>query len=107
MAKAKDKAAQAGHSPLPWSIEPHTTVDKRFAIIGAGVYVDYDDVDHAEQDANAALIIRAVNSFGPLVAVLRDFCDYYAGNKGAMLGNGKAAQMLPKFRAALKAAGQP
>jgi len=46
------------HTPGPWEIEPHSTIDKEFNV-GPGISVDYDDVDHAEQDANAKLIAAA------------------------------------------------
>ena len=42
------------HTPGPWVIAPHTTVNKEFTV-GPAI-MDYDDVDHDQQDANARLI---------------------------------------------------
>lgn len=47
------------HTPGPWKIQPHTTVDKEFTV-GPAI-MDYDDVDHDQQDANARLISAAPN----------------------------------------------
>lgn len=57
----------------------------------------------AENEANAALIVRAVNNHDALVSAMREFCDYYKG-KEHQLGNGQARRSLDKFRAALAAA---
>lgn len=37
-----------------WDIEPHRSWDKDFTV--GPVIIDYDDVDHDEQDANATFI---------------------------------------------------
>ena len=42
------------HTPGPWVIAPHTTVNKEFTV-GPAI-MDYDDVDHDQQEANARLI---------------------------------------------------
>ncbi len=43
-------------TPGEWWVEPHTGVDKRFFVDPDIVMVDYDDVDHNQQDANAAFM---------------------------------------------------
>lgn len=61
-------------TPRPWEIEPHSTIDKEFSIRKTKyaniLYVDYDDVDHEEQDANADLIVTAVNNFDKMKEAL-------------------------------------
>ena len=47
-----------------WKVEPHTTTDKWFPIIGPGGFelrVDYDDVDHADVDRKAENMVSALN----------------------------------------------
>lgn len=46
------------HTKGPWEIEKYSTADK-YIYIGPGISLDYDDVDHAEQSANAKLIAAA------------------------------------------------
>lgn len=48
----------AGATKGPWHMIPIQPGDKYIEIQGPGVTVDYDDVDHDEQRANAALIAR-------------------------------------------------
>lgn len=43
----------------PWKITPLFPGDKKILLEGPKVYVDYDDVDHEEQEANARLIAQA------------------------------------------------
>lgn len=57
------------HTPTPWEIEPHTMVDKEFSV--GPFTLDYDDVDHDEQDANAEFMVRAVNSHDALLAAAK------------------------------------
>lgn len=49
----------------PWTIEPHTGIDKSFRILCANGYevmtIDYDDVNHAEQDLLAEWIVDLAN----------------------------------------------
>ena len=52
---------KAKHTPGPWAIAPHTTVDKEFTV-GPAI-MDYDDVDHEQQEANARLIAAAPDLF--------------------------------------------
>ena len=63
----------AQHTPGPWLIQSHTMADKEFAV--GPVTIDYDDVDHDEQEANAAFIIRACNSYDALVSALGQLLD--------------------------------
>lgn len=56
------------HTPTPWKLIPHDAGDKELNIDPAGVTVYYDDCDHDEQLANAALIVKAVNEREGLIA---------------------------------------
>lgn len=51
----------------PFTIEQHTTIDKRFEIYGPDItiLVDYDDVDHATVDERAKNIVDILNSHWP------------------------------------------
>ena len=54
------------HLPaFPWSVEPHTTADKRFALLDRNgepvLWFDYDDVDHEQVDATARHICQELN----------------------------------------------
>lgn len=59
--------------PKPFKIEPHTTIDKRFRIMGPEIdlLVDYDDVDHKEVDRAARKLVKILNehweAFNPQV----------------------------------------
>lgn len=50
------------HTPAPWTVSPHTHIDKRFEIPEPSVFVDYDDVDHEQQDINARRIVACINA---------------------------------------------
>jgi hypothetical protein len=43
----------------PWKVWPYSGADKWIEIDGPAVQVDYDDVNHKEQAANARLIAAA------------------------------------------------
>lgn len=47
----------------PFKIEPHTTIDKRFRIVGPDIdlLVDYDDVNHSEVDRAARKLVKILN----------------------------------------------
>lgn len=47
------------HTPGPWTVEPFDGSDKEITIVEPAVWVDYDDVNHEEQAANARLIAAA------------------------------------------------
>lgn len=49
--------------PKPFTIEPHTTIDKQFAINGPDVtlLVDYDDVDHSSVDKAVKRLVKILN----------------------------------------------
>ena len=89
------------HTPGPWLIQSHTMADKEFTV-GPAI-IDYDDVDHDEQEANAKLIASAP----VMLETLQDFIDaatessknesYKANAYGFMMA------VLPKARAALTA----
>lgn len=48
----------------PFSIQPHTTVDKSFTIEGPEIrlVVDYDDVYHVLVDREAKKIVKILNA---------------------------------------------
>lgn len=52
-----ERTKMSKHTPGPWKIQRHTHSDKSFMV--GPVYIDYDDVDHKEQDANAKLCSAA------------------------------------------------
>ena len=55
----------------PWEIDRHTMADKQFNV--GPVIIDYDDVDHEEQDANARLVSAAPD----LLVELKRMVEYY------------------------------
>jgi hypothetical protein len=57
------------HTPGPWKIQRHTLADKEFSVGPATIA--YDDVDHDEQDANAALIAAAPELLEACEAAIR------------------------------------
>jgi len=68
------------HTPTPWKLE--TRKPGQFAIKGDdGTYTvalieTFDPrVEHAEDSANAAFIVRAVNSHEELLAIVKDIYD--------------------------------
>jgi hypothetical protein len=64
--------ALSEEASLDWEIEKHDSLDKRFWIYGADVMVDYDDVNHKEQDANAMFIVNARNIVPKLCLALKE-----------------------------------
>ncbi len=50
------------HNPVPWRLIPPEPGDKVLIIPEAGAELDYDDVDHDEQLANAEFIVKACNN---------------------------------------------
>lgn len=50
----------------PFRIEPHTTADKSFNIVGPDEFclkVDFDDVDHKTQNFNARKAVAILNEY--------------------------------------------
>lgn len=47
----------------PFSIQPHTTLDKEFEINGPDIrlFVDYDDVDHSSVERAARRLVKILN----------------------------------------------
>lgn len=76
------------HTPGPWRIEPHTQVDKCF--YAGPARLDYDDVCHEEQDANAALIAAAPDLLAACLAVAAEH-DKYSDVGLATIGKVQAA----------------
>lgn len=50
---------------MKWTIEPHTTLDKRFQVTGPDdlvLYVDFDDVNHEEVDQQVTEMVATLNA---------------------------------------------
>ena len=102
------------HSKLPWFIDRDDRRDMEWnvsIINGAGktiCFMTHDGTRDIENkcpvtEANAALIVRAVNSHEELVEALKGLLENYKLNKGAGLGLGP----IYKAKAALQKASQP
>lgn len=63
---------QSKHTPGPWTIEPYDRSDKDIIISGRYpiCFVDFDDVEHDEQEANARLIKAAPELYAAIKAAL-------------------------------------
>ena len=59
-----NQTTETKHTSEPWLIQSHTMADKEFTVGPATL--NYDDVDHDEQEANAKLIAAAPNMFTAL-----------------------------------------
>lgn len=96
----------SAHSPLPWEVPDGGIRPAIFAEDGSHVASMSDTGDEAE--ANAALIVRAVNAHDELVAALRDLTNAYPesdddnseANLWARYGS-EFASAVSKARAAL------
>jgi hypothetical protein len=72
------KTNETKHTPGPWKIEPHHPGDKDLLIFPAYTWVDYDDVDHEQQMANARLIAAApelLEEYSRLIERLKEASD--------------------------------
>ena len=63
------------HTPGPWTVDKYYRHDKEIFILEPSVSVNYDDVDHEEQEANARLIAAAPE----LLEVLKEAFDMIDG----------------------------
>lgn len=70
----------------PLKIEPFGRYDKAIHISGSGVdiWIDYDDVDHDEAEANARRIVQCVNAHDDMYEALKSI-PVYATNDGVWL----------------------
>lgn len=108
--KVEHTRSEATHSPTPWKVSgvvvpsirdplfSHTSIvsgGKRVARV-AGIGDD-------ETKANAAFIVKAVNSHEALVSALKNFIDWANIQPG---GSMLAIQVNEQAKAALKAAGE-
>lgn len=89
------------HTPGPWEIEPHSTIDKCFNV-GPGISIDYDDVNHEEQDANARLVSAAPELLEALQLIIGMAEDGYKLH----IKNGSHQEFLSEDRDALIKANQ-
>lgn len=64
---ARAEAATAG----PWTVCPHEGGMKRLYLEGVDIDLDYDDVDHDQQDANAHFIAAAREDVEWLIGLVR------------------------------------
>lgn len=107
----KNEIKPAAHTPTPWKfhtdrynnhmaiIPPHNNVHGQFTSVA--LHTGYNE----EAKANAALIVRAVNSHEELVSVCADFCK--GCENGEQVGEKFFSALLDRARAALaKAKGQ-
>ena len=90
-----------GHTPGPWLIQSHTMADKEFTV-GPAI-IDYDDVDHDEQEANAKLIASAPDMFTALKALF-EHCAMVHKYWGDGSNAKEADAAIKSARAAIKAA---
>lgn len=99
----------AGHTPLPWHVGQIRGADKVIRITSAckELYceVSRDDRDEAQAEADARLIVRAVNSHPDLVATLRNIL---AASQAANVTESKMLDNVHHLaEAALTKAGTP
>ena len=105
------------HTPTPWAlfipddddfdydIIEITTHERDGLIPIAAISTDFADPIGGEQKANAAFIIRAVNSHDDLVAALHAVTDAYWGVDNDDAGDdGEPPSMIIQARAALSKA---
>jgi len=59
------------HTETPWTLSKIRSGDKEITIPEALISIDYDDVDHDEQKANAEFVLRCVNMHDELLAALK------------------------------------
>ncbi len=57
------------YTPGPWTISPHSNLDKEIIVVEPGVMVDNDDVDHAEAEGNALLVAAAPELLERLIEI--------------------------------------
>ncbi len=67
-------------TPGPWALCPYRPGDKKLWINGPAIQIDYDDVDHDEEMANAKLVAAAPELFEALRMVC-DECDESVSSK--------------------------
>lgn len=60
----------SAHTPGPWVVDPYTGIAKEIRINDGEILLDYDDVDHAAQEANARLIAAAPDLLEALEKIL-------------------------------------
>lgn len=73
----------AKHTPTPWKVGPHTVILSNeggypTAIADIAIPIRGKGADYAEQQANAAFIVRAVNAHEELLALLKEVHEYGA-----------------------------
>ena len=103
------------HTPIPWAIsdvgigfEIEALVDGKLSIIAQTQQLRPNDrdVNHTERKANAAFIVRAVNSHDALVAALKELLEEHCCDDGSYDGTTRECEVCRPAHAALKAAGE-
>lgn len=92
------------HSPLPWrAYKSSREKDKWYVAEDSGDTPAYETSITGwgcvqQSEANAKLIVTAVNERERLRAAIQRFVDAYSDGKEARLGNGQARRSLDEFR---------
>lgn len=108
------------HTPLPWRLIKTDRGDMVISYsngeLRSHVATCHDlelCPEHGTVQANAEFILDAVNQFArlkaerdELVKLIKEFTDYYSGNRQAWLGNGHAYHWCDKARAVLERIGK-
>jgi hypothetical protein len=106
--KAQTNQDAANHSPLPWKVASGYREDGCAKITNgehfglASVVVEVDGRPYPEGEANAALIVRAINSHAALVAALEKVALFGENPTALAIGHTAALMELGRnARAAL------
>jgi hypothetical protein len=87
------------HSPLPWRISAANLI---VDAAGMPIYTCTDDLEDTTIEADASLIIRAVNSHDRLIAAAKETVSYYSPDREVPLGYDQG--VLEALKAAIAAA---
>ncbi len=91
------------HTPLPWRVGDREPYVEIWGQMRMNAYPIVASMDSAPREANAALIVRAVNSFGPLIAALED-ATAFMETVMAERGDGGVSILIKASRNALNSA---
>jgi hypothetical protein len=93
----------------PWKVDDRGVVRAKNGGLGICAFPPWANQYQAERDANAALIVRAVNAFAPMVEALSLALRYYIPTCDFLMNREVHAPLLClrcKAEAALKLAGE-
>ncbi len=91
MSKIIGKGDPVPHTPGPWTIGKYDCYDKGISIPQPKVEIDFDDVNHGEQEANARLIAAAPEMFETLKRLVKEAAQWEDG-EGITIGTIEDAQ---------------